>query len=304
MNKFLITLGIILHVMNLCISSDVLPTATCWQQSQVIKMSQSVIKAVATDNNNKIYAAIELPGGNSNIIVFSQTGEKLETISVNGAIKAIGVIDDGSIFIGGGNRIWKITNSRESRRITEWKKIPDKAIITSIAADSLSVFVADAGNKIVHVFNHNGELLRSLNSNDGFVIPSPLFDVAVDGNGGFWVSNPGRHQIENYTASGRFVALWQPVRRNGFLGCCNPAHFQTLPGGRFVTSEKGIIRVRVFMPDGKLDSVVCGPDTFMPGSQFGHGLAVDKNQRIIVIDPKEQMLRIFIMTGRIEKGGK
>jgi hypothetical protein len=78
----------------------------------------------------------------------------------------------------------------------------------------------------------------------------------------------------------------------GFCGCCNPSHFAFLEDGSFVTSEKGIARVKVYNRLGDLVSVVAGPDQFKEGVE-GLDLAIDSKQRIYVLDPLEKAIRVF-----------
>ena len=49
---------------------------------------------------------------------------------------------------------------------------------------------------------------------------------------------------------------------NGFSGCCNPAHFDILPNGSFVTYEKGIDKIKLFDPTGSFICFVAGTGSF------------------------------------------
>ncbi len=44
-----------------------------------------------------------------------------------------------------------------------------------------------------------------------------------------------------------------------FFGCCNPAHLAIMPDGRFITSEKGVPRVKVYSDTGEFQQAVAGP---------------------------------------------
>ena len=79
----------------------------------------------------------------------------------------------------------------------------------------------------------------------------------------------------------------------GFCGCCNPSHFAILEDGSFVTSEKGIPRVKIYDRLGRLASVVAGSDRFDEGT-VGLDLALDSAQRILVLDPARRAVRIFV----------
>jgi hypothetical protein len=80
---------------------------------------------------------------------------------------------------------------------------------------------------------------------------------------------------------------------DGFCGCCNPSHFAFLSDGSFVTSEKGIERVKVYSPRGVFQYIVAPPDAFIEGTR-GLDLAVDSKDRIIVLDPEKKLIRIFV----------
>jgi len=78
----------------------------------------------------------------------------------------------------------------------------------------------------------------------------------------------------------------------GFCGCCNPTHMAIMQDGSFVTSEKGIARVKVYNRIGELTSVVASAEQFDEGTE-GLDIAVDSRQHIYVLDPKRKQIRIF-----------
>ena len=78
----------------------------------------------------------------------------------------------------------------------------------------------------------------------------------------------------------------------GFCGCCNPSNFAFINDSLFVTSEKAIERVKIYSTDGTFLCVVATPDQFESGTK-GLDLAVDKQNRILVLDPVKKMIRIF-----------
>ena len=80
----------------------------------------------------------------------------------------------------------------------------------------------------------------------------------------------------------------------GFCGCCNPSNFAMLSDGSFVTSEKGIERIKVYGPGGIFRNVVAGPDSFIEGTR-GIDLAVDAQDRILALDPEKKQIRIFTL---------
>ena len=146
-----------------------------------------------------------------------------------------------------------------------------------------------------------GELLNEIGRKDsvvgiqGFIIPSPFFDIAIGRDGELWAVNSGRHQFEAYNHDGRLISSWKKtsMQLDGFSGCCNPSHIVILPDGSFCTSEKGIVRIKIHDPSGKFKSVVATPDQFDKGTT-GLDLAIDSDGRIIVLDPKRNQVRIFV----------
>ena len=134
----------------------------------------------------------------------------------------------------------------------------------------------------------------------GFVIPSPYFDVKTDPKGTIWVANTGRHLLEHFDKDGNLLGSWgeATMTMEGFCGCCNPSNFAFLPDGSFVTSEKGIERIKIYNPDGKFRFLVAGPSAFTEGTK-GLDLAVDSKGRIVVLDPERKQVRIFQLKKKV-----
>jgi len=193
--------------------------------------------------------------------------------------------------------------------VQSWPSLGEKAVITSLAAGEDAVFAADAGSRLVWRFDREGRLLGSFGRRDlaagdlGFVVPSPYFDLALGPGGDLWVANPGRLRLERYAPDGRLLEWWgkASLAIEGFGGCCNPSHFAILPGGSFVTSEKGLPRVKTYRGDGTYESLVAGPKAFRAGTA-GLDLTVDPGGRILVVDPARRQLRIFERLGVAGKG--
>jgi hypothetical protein len=186
-------------------------------------------------------------------------------------------------------------------KIAEWNSFSDSTVITSIAEKSGVVFVADAGKRIIRKFNTKGEpmgVIAGKSGNQqihGFIIPSPYFDLAFNADGELWVVNPGKHTLENYTVEGELRTWWEAssIRIEGFSGCCNPAHFTFLPDGSFVTSEKGMVRIKTYKPSGEFSGVVAAPSKFKENSP-APDLAADNLGNIYALDMDKKMVRLFI----------
>ncbi len=251
--------------------------------------------AITIDKNDNIYLA-----GKQKVIIYDNSLTEISSFHIDTTAYSINVTNTGGILLGMLNHIE--VYSQEGVQKAIWETLNYDVVITSIASNDNSVFVADAGNKVVYHYNHNGELLNEIGKKDtirsipGFIIPSPYFDLLIDSYGKLWVVNPGRHAFENYDAKGNLISSWErtSMQLEGFSGCCNPSNIAILSDGSFVTSEKGIERVKVHSPNGDFKSVVAAPSLFEEGTQ-GIDLAVDSKDRIYVLDPVKKIVRIFKM---------
>ncbi len=261
-------------------------------ESQNFNIDIEKVKGIAVDSDDNIYVA-----GTNKINVYDSGGSFIKNIATNTPARAI-QIDNNNIYLGAEDHI-EIWNS-DGNQIMSWEKVNDKSLITSIAVGDSSVFVSDAGNKVVYRYNMDGVLLNEIGRKDsaqgiqGFIIPSPYFDIAMGRDGELWAVNSGRHQFEAYDHDGKQISSWKKtsMQLDGFSGCCNPSHIAMLPDGSFCTSEKGIVRIKTHDPTGKFNSVVATPDQFDKGTT-GLDLAIDSHERIIVLDPKRMQVRIF-----------
>jgi hypothetical protein len=117
-------------------------------------------------------------------------------------------------------------------------------------------------------------------------------DINADGD--LWVVNPGLHALENYTTDGQLREHWNSttMQTEGFSGCCNPAHFTFLPDGRFITSEKGLVRIKTYKPSGEFEGVVAAPAKFKDEGE-APDIAVDSQGNIYALDFDKKMIRVF-----------
>ncbi len=178
--------------------------------------------------------------------------------------------------------------------------LDENSLITSIAGSDNNLFVADAGRKQIWVLDEQLMVQDSFRGESGvsevhgFILPSMHFHLAINAEKELWVTNPGMHMLQNYSFNGRLRGHWGQTSFGieGFSGCCNPYFFASLPDGRFVTSEKGIIRVKIHKESGELESVVA-PDELFPGGEKAPAIAVDEEDNIWLLDFDKKMLRLF-----------
>lgn len=248
------------------------------------------------------YRGIDVSGDKIYIIsdnylqLIDNKGTELWKIALTGSPGAVLKHQD-KIYIGFKNYIASYT--AEGEHVTDFTPIGDSAVVTSVAVIGDFVFAADAGNRQVLRYSQEGELIDSFQGKredddlHGFIVPSPYFDI-VNNDDELWVVNPGMHAMENYSADGDLRGYWEKASNTpeGFAGCCNPAHIAVLPDGNFVTSEKGIVRIKVFELSGRLTGFVAGPKKF---EEDGHApdIAVSEDGSIYALDFDRRMIRIF-----------
>ncbi|NOR75443.1 MAG: hypothetical protein GQ525_09830 [Draconibacterium sp.] len=192
--------------------------------------------------------------------------------------------------------------NEEGELQNEWMFPDENSFITAIAVLNENIFVADAGTRKIMRFSLEGEKLNEFDGKTadegsvGFIIPSPYFDIDINENGELWVVNPGMHSLENFTAEGNLRTYWKStsMKTEGFSGCCNPAHFTFLPDGSFVTSEKGLVRIKIYKPSGEFSGVVAAPNKFVVKIEGeAPDIAVDNEGRIYALDFDKNLVRVF-----------
>ena len=236
--------------------------------------------------------------GNSSLAVISLNGSPSTLHEIPSRASCLDV-DEENIFVGFGTHVVKY--SHEGKLLQEWADLGERTVITNLAVKGNQVFVADAGNRRIVIFNREGELQGEFegkaDSDDGhgFIVPSANFDLAINSYGELWVVNPGKHALENYTDDGRLRGFWESrsFEIDGFLGCCNPARITTMADGSFVTSEKGMVRIKIYDQSGKLKSVVAPPDLFSGEGEKAPAVCADENDVIYALDFEKDMIRVF-----------
>jgi hypothetical protein len=232
-------------------------------------------------------------------------------IELSGEPRCLTVAEDSGIYVGLADHV-EVLNA-EGKSVASWDGLGDEAVLTSIAISKDNIFVADAGHRIVLHYDTAGTLVGHIGEKNpdknipGFVIPSPHFDLAVSRDGLLRVVNPSRNRIEAYTFDGNLEFWWgqRSVKIEGFCGCCNPVNFALLPDGGFVTSEKGLVRVKIYNSDGGFVGVVAGPEQLTGGTPVricetpdecqgpAFDVAAGADGRIYVLDPISNVVKIF-----------
>ena len=242
--------------------------------------------------NDRLYIV-----GEGFLQVISREGNQLLLTELEGNPTCVKV-DTNNIYIGFKSHILSL--DQNGFVVSEWEDLGERCVLTSIAVKDEIVYAADAGNRRVIIYNTGGELTGEFegkatsDAGHGFIIPSPNFDLVVNAFGELWVVNPGKHAIENYTDEGEMRGYWEKsdMTIDGFTGCCNPAEIAVSPEGWFVTSEKGLVRIKVYDASGKLRSVVAAPDKFKEDGKAPE-VAVDERGIVYALDFDKMIIRIF-----------
>jgi hypothetical protein len=269
------------------------PKWVCGGETDPMTADVGRLRGVAVGPDDEIVVA-----GETAWAVLGKDGKTVSRSLLESPAQCVAVGPDGEIYLGVGDHVEVVDAARTGHAV--WG-VGAGALITAIAATDDDVFVVDAAGKQVLRFSKSGEPRGHLAVKDeargipGLVIPSPYCDLAVGADDSLWVVNPGRHALENYRANGDLIGSWSQSADGieGFCGCCNPTHVAITPNGRFVTSEKGLARVKLYSPVGDFVGVVAGPEQFDEGT-VGLDLAVDSSGRILVLDPKRGAVRVFV----------
>jgi sugar lactone lactonase YvrE len=219
--------------------------------------------------------------------------------AITGTPTCMALAPNEDLVLGIRNHIAIVSNADAMQ--VDWPPLDGRAHITSLAVNNDDIFVADAGNRVVLRFSRDGLLKVKIGEADpgrdvpGLLVPSPYLDVAFDADGALWVANPGRLGIESYRENGDLITSWYrpSMKLDGFSGCCNPSHFAFRRDGKLITCEKGIVRVKVYdATSGQFEELVAG-STLFPKEQAVRDLAVDSRDRILVLDSRDDSVRVF-----------
>jgi hypothetical protein len=255
-----------------------------WKISADLKIDAGTLKAV-TATSVAFYA-----GGDSFISCYSNDLKlkwEIKTVSPVTSLSASG----DTLFASTIDHI--LVLSLTGKILNEWGPFEDSCMITSVSANRKYVAFADAGNRLVFVLDKGGEVKKMIGQNNHeFVIPSPYFDVALDNNNVLYTANTGHHRIETRDIDGNIKSS---VGEAGlapeyFSGCCSPAHFVVIPEG-FVTSEKGINRIKILNTKGELVEMVNSKNNFVKSIPLD--LASVDGKTIFAANPADSKLYIF-----------
>jgi outer membrane protein assembly factor BamB len=262
-----------------------------FKETKNFKLGFEVSSSLAIEND-KLYVS-----GDNKLQIIDISGKLITELNLPGKPQTVEVAKD-IIYTSVNNQI--LVYSETGKLLKEWEPLDGNSLITAIATFENNVFVADAGKRKVIRYNLQGEKLAEFDGKadegviHGFIIPSPFFDLDINTDGDLWVVNPGLHALENYTEDGNLREHWNntTMQTEGFSGCCNPAYFTFLPDGRFVTSEKGLVRIKTYKPSGEFEGVVAAPAKFKDDGE-APDVAADSQGNIYALDFDKKMIRVF-----------
>ncbi len=151
---------------------------------------------------------------------------------------------------------------------------------------------------MVYKIDFEGNILQEIGKKGtefkGFFIPSPYFDILKGREGQLWAINTGKHEFAAFNAQGELFSSWKKtsMQLDGFSGCCNPSHVAMLSNGDFVTSEKGIERVKIHSATGEFQCLIAGSNKFEKGTR-GMDLAVNSKDEIYILDPVKKVVLVY-----------
>lgn len=230
--------------------------------------------------------------------LITDKGEEVLKIGLNDSPNCIAITENEKIIVGFDNYL--IAFEKNGNEIGRSTIVSSNSVFTGISLSKENIFVADAGLKKVIVFDYDLQVRQKFKGQSlvseihGFILPGSRFDLATNLYDELWVVNPGIHTIQNYSPEGRLRGHWgrASFANEGFSGCCNPKFIEFLSDGNLVTSEKGLIRIKIHKISGEFVSFVAAPDSFKDGKR-APAITVDDEDNIIALDFDNNMIRFF-----------
>ena len=233
--------------------------------------------------------------GDRLVAVFDTAGNRIGDLQIDSLATCI-LTCNNTIYVG--FKSGAVNLDFNGKPVSVYSTSDQRSYITSIAADEDYVFLADAGRKRILKYTADGSFILEIGKKDGpdeegFIVPSPYFDIACGGFNDVWAVNPGKLRLQNYTTDGKLRSVWGEdlSEESRFTGCCNPSHFTLLPDGRFVTYEKGTDKIKVFDQAGQFQAMVAGagsfkgkPDFLLGNNNLVKDIATDQTGRIYILD--------------------
>jgi outer membrane protein assembly factor BamB len=256
-----------------------------WIVSKVFEPGKGQLNAVTVSENGRIFLGgepfIACYDTGFNLLWEYKTGMPVTALTVSGNSLFASV--QGTILV----------LSMDGEKTDEWGPFENNSMITSLSANEQYVAFADAANKTVFILDKKGVVKFLIGKSDEpFIIPSSYFDVALTSDNILYAANTGNRRIEKRSIDGKLLEYFgEPGTEPGaFCGCCNPAHFTLIPGG-FITSEKGINRIKILNIKGEFVEFVSSVNKFVPPLPLD--IASSDGKIIFGANPADSKIYVF-----------
>jgi hypothetical protein len=255
-----------------------------WAISREFTVNDGTLEAVSV-SADKIYL-----GGKSFVSCYDYSLNLVWNLKTPAPVTSLSNSGD-SIFASTETQILVI--GKNGKLLSDWGPFEDSSFITSVTSNRKYVAIADAGSRVVFVLDKGGEVKKMIGQGDKqFVIPSPYFEVVLDGENNLYTANTGKHRVETRNINGDVLSYFghPGTGPNYFCGCCAPPHFVVLPNG-FVTAEKGINRIKILDKQGEFVEYVNSHNNFIKSVPLD--LASIDGKTIYAAYPEESKLYVF-----------
>ncbi len=248
------------------------------------------LRGIAVDPRGAVYTA-----GDSEVKLFDPAGRLERRWSTARPGLSVAVAPDGSVWVGEAQQI-EIFGAA-GRLNGTWRDENRLGRVTSIGFADRSVIAGDALGRAIRHFDSSGHFRNDIghdNPTSGFLIPNGVIDFAVDGAGGIYAANPGKHRVERYSADGRLlgnIGRFTGPDPTGFSGCCNPTNVALVNGRGIFVTEKAGPRAKFYDFSFKLLGVIHG-DAFDPMCK-NMDIAVDARGSVYVADTVRLQVLVF-----------
>lgn len=259
-----------------------------WIIDTVIVPGKGQLNSVSVSTEGKI-----IVGGESFVACYNQHYNMLWDYSAGMPVTALTV---------SGDRVYAavqgiiIVLNIKGDKIDEWGPFEDNTMITSLASNDNYLAFADRANKKVYILDRKGEVKSIIvNPDEPFDLPGANFPVDLGKDNILYVANTGKRRIERRKFDGTLIDFFgEPgTGPKGFCGCCNPSYFRIIPEG-FVTSEKGINRIKILDRKGKFVELVSSVNHFVPALPLD--IASSDGRTIYGANPADSKLYVFKKT--------
>ena len=278
------------------VPQEALELAFVQSSSLPLRLRQS-LSGIAISANDRVFLL-----GDGLVHIFERDGTFVRSWKAPDNATCVAVDTNETVYFGVAGRVEVFSSAGIHKTGFEAGPSDRPAVITAIKAGPKEIFVADAAARYIVRFDRNGKRIGEIGSNNktgGFMLPNRFLDIDVDRNGMVAATDTGRHRVSLWNLDGTSVrsfgkfGLWH---EEDFVGCCNPVNLALAPGGRIVTAEKVVPRVKIYNSTGKLLGRI-SPEHFDSKCIHLH-LAVDSIGRIFVADPVRLDVKVFSARGK------